>query len=137
MKTLWLLSHTLPREGQEFSKKNPATCLLQALVMHLYCFSLFVPAHLFPTMAAGHLLGLISLEPLHPCSLGCFTAHSPRSTFMTPSLTTMCAICTQHHRYFQLRDLRASHDPRPPAFPVVILIDYLQKYTYLTCPTAP
>ena len=136
MKTLWLLSHTLPREGQEFSKKKSCN-LPPASTCNAYCFSLFVLAHLFPTMAAGHLLGLISLEPLHPCSLGCFTAHSPRSTFMTPSLTTMCAICTQHHRYFQLRDLRASHDPRPPAFPVVILIDYLQKYTYLTCPTAP
>ena len=75
--------------GRSFLKS-----LLQvASCNHLYCFPLSVPAHLFPTMAAGHLLGLISLEPLHPCSPGCFTAHSPRSTFMTPPSLSNNHVC--------------------------------------------
>ena len=31
-----------------------------------HCVSPFVPPHPFPTMADGHLLQVISLEPLHP-----------------------------------------------------------------------
>ena len=113
---------------------------------------LFVPPHPFPTMADGHLL--ISLESLHPlltdpghpgtvCSPTQVPYLSPKlnSTRHTHSLCVPYVLNTigvHIALHFQLRHMRASHDPRPPALPVVTLsmMDHLQKYTYLTCPVS-
>ena len=86
MKLLRLPSHTLPSCRSFFYE----------LLLAPFASSLFVPPHLFPTMAAGHLLQLISLEPLHPCSLNQVHFLDPP----TPSLLrcTCSNVCHVYHQ---------------------------------------
>ena len=87
MKMLRLPSHTFPSCRSFFYE----------LLIAPFASSLFVPPHLFPTMAAGHLLQLISLEPLHPCSLNQVHFLDPP----TPSL--LRCTCSNVRHVYQIR----------------------------------